>query len=131
MIGKPTDAQLTALAVMMAGGRTTPAKFEEIKRQAIARWPAAAGPKADILSAIVVHLVRKGDFAGALQAFGVLDGEPDDAIKATHDIAAGVLAKEQEKRGDLRGAFTTALRIRQPIVRSPILIDLAGIAPRQ
>lgn len=131
MVGRPTDAQLAALAVMMAGGQTTPAKFEDIKRQAIERWPAAAGPKADVLSAIVVHLARKGNFSGALQAFDILDSEPDDAIKGIHDSAAEVLAREQEKQGDLRGAYTTALHIRQPIVRSPILVSLAGIAPRQ
>ncbi|MGN6284473.1 MAG: hypothetical protein ACTHM2_04905 [Afipia sp.] len=131
MVGRPTDAQLAALAVMMAGGQTTPAKFEDIKRQAIERWPAAAGSKADVLSAIVVHLARKGNFSGALQAFDILDSEPDDAIKGIHDSAAEVLAREQEKQGDLRGAYTTALHIRQPIVRSPILVSLAGIAPRQ
>jgi tetratricopeptide (TPR) repeat protein len=128
MTEKPNDARIAALAVMKMGGgrRPTPTEMEEALRHAAEALPLVAGPKAEALSSIAVHMAAKGSIAGALQAAAALETEPNDAITGSHDTALNAIADAQVKAGDLRGSFATVLRIRQSTVRWPLLLKLAG-----
>jgi tetratricopeptide (TPR) repeat protein len=128
MIENPSDAQIAMLVAMRLRLQGA-AEFEEAKREAMKILPSVSGPKAEVLSAIVVHLAKKGNIEPALQTLAILDVESGDAVKGVHDSAASVLAEAQEKLGDLRGSFATALRIRQATVRWPVLLKLAGTQP--
>jgi hypothetical protein len=130
MTEKPSDARIAALAVMNMGGgpgrRPTAAEVEEALRYAAEALPLVAGPKAETLSSIAVHMAAKGNVIAALQAAAVLETEPSNAITGAHDSALNAIADAQAKAGDLRGSFTTVLRIRQSTVRWSLLLKLAG-----
>ena len=128
MIESPSDAQIAMLATMRLR-LSDAAEFEQAKLEAKKMLPSVSGPKAEVLSAVVVHLASKGNIQAALQAFIILEAEPSDAIKGVHDNAAAAVAEAQEKQGDLQGSFATALRIRQSTVRQPALLKLAGTQP--
>lgn len=130
MTEKPNDARIAALAAMNMGGgpgrRPTAAEMEEALRHAAEALPLVAGPKAEALSSIAVHMAAKGDVTAALQAAAVLETEPSSAITGAHDSALNAIADAQAKAGDLRGSLITVLRIRQSTVRWPLLLKLAG-----
>lgn len=128
MIESPSDAQVTMLAIMSLR-LSDVAESEQAKLEAKKMLPSVSGPKAEVLSAVVVHLAKKGRIESALQALAILDAEPSDAVKGVHDGAASALAEAQEKLGDPRGSFATAMRIRQATVRWPVLLKLAGTQP--
>jgi hypothetical protein len=128
MIEKPSDARIAALAVMNMGGgrRPTTSEMEEALRQAAEALPLVAGPRAEALLSIAIHMAAKGNIAAASQAAAVLEAEPSDAITGAHASALNAIADAQAKSGDLRGSFATVLRIRQSTVRGPLLLKLAG-----
>lgn len=129
MTEKPNDAPIAALAVMNMGGpgrRPTTGEMEEALRQAAETLPLVAGPKAEALSSIATHMAAKGNVATASQAAVLLEAEPSNAITGVHDTALNAIADAQAKSGDLRGSFSTILRIRQSTVRGPLLLKLAS-----
>jgi hypothetical protein len=71
-------------------------------------------------------MAAKGDIAAASRAVAVLEEERNDLIRGARDTAVNAVANAQIKAGDLRGAFATALRIRESAVRRTPLLKLAG-----
>jgi tetratricopeptide (TPR) repeat protein len=129
MTEKPSDARIAALAVMNMGSpgrRPTTAEMEDALRRAAEALPLVAGPKAEAVLSIAMHMAAKGNIAAASQAAAVLEAEPSSAITGPHDSALNAIADAQTKSGDLRGSFATVLRIRQSTVRGPLLLKLAA-----
>lgn len=130
MVVKPNLLSVIMLAaIIMDPTREKPATEAEVMeaiRRAQELMPLVAGPKAQVLSDIAAHMAAKGDIAAALKAAAILEQEQNGAIRAMHDNAVTAIANAQIKAGDLRGAFATALRIRQLHERRKLLLKLAG-----
>lgn len=109
---------------------TEPEIAEAMKRSKEVVPALVPGPKAVALSSIASDLATLGDIEGALQVEALLNAERSEAIKVPHDNALSAIATAQIKAGDVRGAFLTAQRITQPLVRSERFLKLAGTAPR-
>jgi tetratricopeptide (TPR) repeat protein len=127
MVEKPDRLTIMmAVAMMMGNKQPTQAEIMEAVQQAEALMPLVIGPKARVLSDIAVHMAAKGDIAAASRAVAVLEEERNDLIRGARDTAVNAVANAQIKAGDLRGAFATALRIRESAVRRMPLLKLAG-----
>jgi tetratricopeptide (TPR) repeat protein len=90
--------------------------------------PADPGRKARALQAITVLLAGQGNIDGALQVEAKLEAEPANALR---DRALLSIAAAQTKSGDLRGAYSTSLRISNPYGRIQSLLRLVAVSPRQ
>jgi hypothetical protein len=90
--------------------------------------PADPGRKARALQAITMLLAGQGNIDGALQAEAKLEAEPANALR---DRALLSIAAAQAKSGDLRGAYSTSLRISNPYGRIQSLLRLVAASPRQ
>jgi hypothetical protein len=127
MVTKPDRLAISMFAAMTLGNkRPTEAEIMEAIRQAEMLMPLVAGPKAEVLSDIAMHMAAKGDIAAALTAAAILEEEQNDVVNLAHDTAVQAIADAQIKAGDLRGAFATALRIRRSTSRRTPLLKLAA-----
>jgi hypothetical protein len=127
MVTKPDRLAISMFAAMTLGNkRPMEAEIMEAIRQAEMLMPLVAGPKAEVLSDIAMHMAAKGDIAAALTAAAILEEEQNDVVNLAHDTAVQAIADAQIKAGDLRGAFATALRIRRSTSRRTPLLKLAA-----
>jgi hypothetical protein len=90
--------------------------------------PANPGRKARALQAITILAAGQGNIDGALQAEAKLEAEPANALR---DRALLSIAAAQAKSGDLRGAYSTSLRIADPYGRIQSLLRLVAASPHQ
>jgi hypothetical protein len=90
--------------------------------------PANPGRKARALEGITMLAAGQGNIDGALQAEAKLEAEPANALR---DRALLSIAAAQTKSGDLRGAYSTSLRISNPYGRIQSLLRLVAASPHQ
>jgi tetratricopeptide (TPR) repeat protein len=135
MVAKPSDFQIAILATMQFDGATkkpTEAEVLAATQRAREALPSlVAGPKANALVAIVAEMAAQGNIEDARRAETGLDVEPRDVLRSVRDMALVQIAKAQEKAGDLRGSFSTALKITEPPLRLEQLLKLAARPPTQ
>jgi tetratricopeptide (TPR) repeat protein len=128
MTAKPSADQVAMLALLYAYAAKTPPTSPvppDAIHQAETTLGTVSGPRANALGAIASDMAAKGDIQAAFRAEAGLDADQSSVIAAVRDNAVASIERAQEKSGDLRGAFTTALRIRQPFVRTLTLLSLA------
>ncbi len=127
---KPTPAMVGVLTVMQFDGATKPPSQSELaaamQRSTNMLPNQVSGPKANALSAIAIDMAVQGNIEGALKAETELDVEPRAALSGARDTALSSIATAQQKACDLRGSFSTTLRIEQASVRWGCLLKLAA-----
>jgi hypothetical protein len=96
----------------------------ETRRIAKSLPPIVPGRKAHALRAIVAGLAQQGNIDGALQAESGLEAEPRDILAGLRDDALSSIAAAQAKSGDLRGSFSTSIRVAEPNARFRSLLPL-------
>lgn len=130
LTAKPTRAMANFLTVMQFDSATKPPSPSEVaaamQRSANMLPNLVAGPKANALSAIAIDLAAQGNIEGALQVESELEVEPRAALSGARDMALSSIAAAQLKARDLRGSFSTTLRIEQASVRWGSLLKLAA-----
>jgi hypothetical protein len=135
MVTKPSPMQAVMLTAMQFGGaRTKPseAEVQAALQRSIAALPAfVAGPKASALSMIAVEMAVQGKIDAALQVATGLDVEPREVLQSVRNAGLAAIARAQERAGDLRGSFSTALQITQPQLRWDPLLKLAAQPAKQ
>jgi len=128
MTAKPSADQVAMLALLYAYAAKTPPTSTvpaDAIHQAETTLGTVSGPRANALGAIASDMAKKGDIQAAFRAEAGLDEEKSSVIAVIRDNALVSIECAQQKSGDLWGAFTTALRIRQPFIRTVTLLSLA------
>jgi hypothetical protein len=124
--GEGANVDPVMLAELQALMGDMPAAFATADRAGLP--PANPARKARALQAIAILSAGQGNIDGALQAEAKLEAEPANALR---DRALLSIAAAQTKSGDLRGAYSTSLRIADPYGRIHSLLRLVAASPHQ
>ncbi|HVB67865.1 MAG TPA: hypothetical protein VNE67_08425 [Acetobacteraceae bacterium] len=133
LVQKPTNGMLLFMAGDVLGHVEGPIDSQQLARAMRTAKsllpPLVAGPRAYAFGGIAQEMAAQGHVNAAIEAESGLEKGPSGVVDGPRDGALAAIAMAQTKKGNVRDALATVLRIATPTDRLDAMIRLAAIAP--